>query len=321
MSPELHHLCRGTAKPAYRVPLMSEIREIESNGLKVASLFAGCGGSSTGYRMAGFQIAWANEFVPIAQESYAANMDPRTILDGRDIATVRGSDILEATGLRNGELDILDGSPPCQAFSTEGKREKGWGTDRVYEHGASQKNEDLFFEYCRIRDEVMPRIFVAENVSGLIKGKAKGYFLDILKKLKIGYQVRVQVLDAQWLGVPQQRQRVIFIGVRDDIGMNPIFPKPLPYRYTVRDAIPWIIKVQAKGSFNEGFRMKSAMNPSQTIIASNMRKVEALLPDKSTEHRKFTIAELKRICSFPDDFILKVIMGSNGRGSAIRCRP
>jgi DNA (cytosine-5)-methyltransferase 1 len=105
--------------------------------------------------------------------------------------------------------------------------------------------------------------------------------------------------------VPQQRQRVIFIGVRDDIGMNPIFPKPLPYRYTVRDAIPWIIKVQAKGSFNEGFRMKSAMNPSQTIIASNMRKVEALLPDKSTEHRKFTIAELKRICSFPDDFILK----------------
>jgi site-specific DNA-cytosine methylase len=91
--------------------------------------------------------------------------------------------VLKACGLKAGELDVLDGSPPCQAFSTAGKREKGWGKDRAYEHGAKQKNEDLFFEFIRLRDGIMPRTFVAENVSGLVKGAAKGYFLEILREL------------------------------------------------------------------------------------------------------------------------------------------
>lgn len=257
-----------TDKPPYRVPLMSEVRKLRPNGLKVASLFAGCGGSSTGYRMAGFRLVWANEFVPVAQESYAANMDPRTVLDGRDVAKVKGSEILEATGLGVGELDVLDGSPPCQAFSMAGKRDKGWGTERAYEHGASQKNEDLFFEYCRIRDELMPRTFVAENVSGLVKGVAKGYFLEILGRLKVGYRVEAQLLDAQWLGVPQQRQRIIFVGVRDDVAGDPSFPRPLQYRYSVREALPHLSSVGNIRStgFAPG-QMTPASEPSPTIMA------------------------------------------------------
>lgn len=255
-------------KPPYRVPSMKEIRRIKPNGLTVATTFAGGGGSSLGYRMAGFKIVWANEFVPIAQESYKANAMPYTVVDGRDIKQVTADEILKVTGLARGELDVFDGSPPCQAFSTAGKREDGWGTDKHYEHGASQKNEELFFDYIRLRDGLMPKVFVAENVSGLVKGTAKGFFLEILKELKRGYRVVAPLLDAQWLGVPQARQRIVFIGVRDDLGFDPPVPSPLPYRYSVREAIPWIDQVDhdMMGSFKSGGRITD--RPSVTIMSS-----------------------------------------------------
>lgn len=255
-------------KPPYRVPSMKQIRAIKPNGLTVATTFAGGGGSSLGYRMAGFKIVWANEFVPIAQESYRANAMPYTVVDGRDIKQVKAEEILKATGLARGELDVFDGSPPCQAFSTAGKREEGWGTEKNYEHGASQMNEELFFEYIRLRDGLMPKTFVAENVSGLVKGAAKGFFLEILKKLRVGYRVICPLLDAQWLGVPQVRQRVVFIGVRDDLGFDPPVPAPLPYRYSIREACPWIDQVDhdTMGSFKSGGRITD--RPSVTIMSS-----------------------------------------------------
>ena len=231
---------------------MSEIKEIPWNGLKVASTFSGCGGSCTGYRMAGYKVVWANEFVPSAQASYKANCASDSILDCRDIKLVQPSEILAATNLQVGELDILDGSPPCQAFSTAGKREKGWGKNKQYEHGATQKNETLFDEYIRLLRGLQPRVFVAENVSGLVKGTAKGYFLEILAAMKAsGYRVTCRVVDAQWLGVPQQRRRTIFVGVREDLNREPVHPLPLPYQYSVQDALPWIINSteDTKGKF------------------------------------------------------------------------
>jgi DNA (cytosine-5)-methyltransferase 1 len=209
----------STTKPLYHVPLMTEIAQIPWNGFSVCSLFAGTGGSCLGYRMAGYRVLWANEFVPAAQASYRVNAARGSILDGRDIRQVQPGEILQATGLQVGELDILDGSPPCQAFSTAGKREKGWGKNKTYEHGARQKNETLFTEYIRLLRGLNPKTFVAENVSGLVKGVAKGFFLEILREMKTsGYCVTCKLLDAQWLGVPQMRQRVIFVGVREDLG-------------------------------------------------------------------------------------------------------
>lgn len=237
-------------KPTYRVPLMKEIRNLAWNGFKVVSTFSGCGGSCTGYRMAGFKVVWANEFVPSAQASYKANCAKDSILDCRDIKEIQPEEILKATGLKIGELDILDGSPPCQAFSTAGKREKGWGKDKSYEHGAKQKNEALFDHYIRLLRGLKPKVFIAENVSGLVKGVAKGYFLEILAAMKdSGYRVACQVCDAQWMGVPQQRQRTIFIGVRKDLKLEPVHPKPLPYRYSVQDALPWI----GKAIYQDGY--------------------------------------------------------------------
>jgi DNA (cytosine-5)-methyltransferase 1 len=328
-------------KLPYKVPSMLEIATLPWNGFKVASTFSGAGGSCTGYRMAGFKVVWANEFVPIAQESYKANAASSCFLDCRDIKNIEPSEILAQTGLSVGDLDLFDGSPPCQAFSTAGKREKGWGKKKQYAHGAKQCNETLFSEYIRLLRGLKPKVFVAENVSGLIKGTAKGYFLEILKELKTsGYQVKCKVLDAQWLGVPQRRQRVIFIGVRTDISLEPVFPKPLPYQYSVRDALSWIDSIvnDPKGQFS--VRMNDGTKPNDSITcgnafhfkvkelpksrlkkdAYNFLRVDPEQPcgtvttgspgnDLGVPHkeglRKFTIQELKRICSFPDDFILK----------------
>ena len=326
------------SKPPYAIPTMAEINELPWNGLKVASTFSGAGGSCLGYRMAGYRVVWANEFVPIAQDSYCANKALDCYLDRRDIKLVQPEEILERTGLAVGELDLFDGSPPCQAFSTAGKREKGWGKKKQYEHGASQCNEQLFSEYIRLLDGLQPRVFVAENVSGLVKGTAKGYFLEILAGLKAcGYRVKCKLLDAQWLGVPQSRQRTIFVGVRNDLNMEPVFPKPLPYRYSVRDALPWIMKAvhDTSGSFScgeiqdepapcvmtnragthfveahiehHGFAKENERtnidHVSPAILASGaaQQRFEVVT---GTTRRKFTIPEVKRICAFPDDFIL-----------------
>lgn len=294
----------ATDKRPYGVPTMAEIRAIPWNGLKVASTFSGAGGSCTGYRMAGYRVVWANEFVPAAQASYKANASEHCTLDCRDIRQVQAEDVLQATGLQPGELDLFDGSPPCQAFSTAGQRDKGWGKEKSYEHGAKQCNERLFWEYIRLLNGLQPRTFVAENVSGLVKGTAKGMFLQILKDLKAcGYRVKCKVLDAQWMGVPQTRQRTIFVGVRNDIGLEPVFPKPLPYRYSVRDALPEIGEVihDTSGIMSAG---NVTHSPGPAVLANRAGTHFAKSGD-GTERRKFTIDEVKRICSFPDDFVLK----------------
>lgn len=350
-----------TSKPPYRVPSMDEIAQVTPNGFSCISTFSGCGGSSLGYRIAGFRVLWANEFIPAAQAVYRANASPGTIVDGSDIRKVDPQAVLAALGKSVGEIDLLDGSPPCASFSTAGKRHKGWGEVRKYSDGA-QRTDDLFFEFARILRGIRPKTFVAENVSGLIKGTAKGYFLEILKELKgCGYRVECRLLDAQWLGVPQARQRTIFVGVRNDLGIDPAFPKPLPYRYAVRDALPWIVGVG--GIRQTGFAgesIRSAAEPSPTIMAGggggmntsqfgveaeaditkyctgrewnklregeqseryfNLVRADRNRPSPTicashgspgiasvthpTERRKFSIAELKRICGFPDDFIL-----------------
>ena len=358
----------STVKPPYQVTSMVEIADIPWNGFVVADLFSGCGGSCTGFRMAGYKVAYACEFVPAAQDSYQANASADSYLDCRDVRTVQPQEILNRIGMKQGDLDVLSGSPPCQAFSTAGKREKGWGKLKEYEHGAKQCNEQLFDEYIRLLRGLKPKVFVAENVSGLIKGTAKGMFLEILRDLKAsGYRVKCKVLDAQWLGVPQMRQRTIFIGVREDLELDPVYPKPLRYRYSVRDALPWITKATHDPRFSlkkqarsqgDGFTSRDVTNEPCTTVTignsgispnSNHYQVEAetdisryellppsrqkadafnlseVHPDKPcgtvttaspgndlavpiagrTEKRKFTIAELKRICAFPDDFILK----------------
>lgn len=255
------------AKPPYRVPSMAEVAATPSNGYSTVSTFSGAGGSCLGFRMAGFQILYASEFISAARDTYLANW-PHALVDPRDIREVTADDLLAKIGRQPGEVDVLEGSPPCAAFSTAGKREKTWGKVKNYSDGA-QVTDDLFYEYARLLEGIQPRTFVAENVSGLVKGTAKGYFKLILARLRAcGYRVQARLLDAQWLGVPQQRQRLIFIGVRNDLGLDPVFPEPLPYRYSVRDALPWLTGIQSQGhGFYEGGRRSAAL-PAPTVAAS-----------------------------------------------------
>jgi DNA (cytosine-5)-methyltransferase 1 len=483
---------------------MAEIERARgSTGLSVVSTFSGCGGSCLGFEMAGYDVRYACEFVEAARDTYRLNHPATTFLDPRDIRAVRPEEILERLGLKKGELDVFEGSPPCASFSTAGNRDKDWGKVKAYcvdpetrvlgsdlrhhragdlavgdqlvgfeeentaghrgrrfltttvertarlrrpsvrvelEDGTSttcstdhrwlvvsgsnlrwkragslcvgdvllsvgtwdvdetrdagylaglfdgegcvsrsgstrlvsmaqkegpvlerairllgargfevgeatsrpvvnitingglperlrflgqvrperlvakaetlyagvnvgaarkvrvraiealgerevvaittrhatlvadgllshnsdvkQRTDDLFFEWARILEGLQPRVFVAENVSGLVKGKAFGYFKMILARLEeCGYIVGARVLDAQWLGVPQQRQRLILIGVRKDIAKKlgltsktiP-YPKPRPYFYSMRDALPHLSSVvhDTSGLFGQG---------------------------------------------------------------------
>jgi DNA (cytosine-5)-methyltransferase 1 len=116
-------------------------------------------------------------------------------------------------------------------------------------------------------------------------------------------------LDAQWLGVPQQRQRTIFVGVRNDLNLEPAHPKPLAYRYSVKDALPWIVS-EKRGGSPENWQKSD--RPASTIVGSGhslsptayLSGGTYVIDNVSTEKRKFSIAELRRICAFPDDFIL-----------------
>lgn len=225
----------------YDIPTMEEIRALPWNGLNVASTFSGCGGSSLGYRMAGARVLYANEFIPEAAETYRANAADYTHVDTRDIRTVTAADILAGTGLDVGELDLFDGSPPCSAFSTAGKGAKGYGKAKSYSDTGHQVVDDLFFEYARLLKDLQPKAFVAENVKGLTKGAAKGYFLRILAELRAaGYDVKAKVLNAAWLGVPQARERLIFVGIRKDLVTAPPFPAPHEKIPTINDAMAYL---------------------------------------------------------------------------------
>lgn len=301
-------------KPSYRIPSMKEIEQIPFNGLTVVSTFSGAGGSCLGYRMAGYRVVYANEFIPAAQEAYKAN-HPHSYLDTRDIRQVKPEEILQITGLKKGELDLLDGSPPCVSFSSaSGKREKSWGTIRPYSD-TKQRVDDLFFEYIRILKGLQPKVFIAENVQGLIQGKAIGFFNQILNELKqCGYRVKAAVLDASRLGVPQKRMRLIFQGVRKDLKKEPVFPRPLPYQYTVKELFPYVKRLQAGGTKGKGFQWKDARRPAYTVTQSDGKRnsqnfITSSCYIEAIEHgeriqRKWNINELKKISSFPDDFIL-----------------
>jgi DNA (cytosine-5)-methyltransferase 1 len=168
----------------------------------VVSLFAGCGGSSLGYSMAGFRELLAVEWDEHAVETFKANFPDVPVWQG-DIAELSIEECLRLIGLQPGELD---GSPPCQEFSTAGRRKMDDGRNQ------------LFQEYVRLLRGLRPKVLVMENVSGMVKGKMKLIFAEIMRELKAsGYNVSARLMNALYFGVPQSRQRMIFIGVREDL--------------------------------------------------------------------------------------------------------
>lgn len=237
-------------KPPYVVPTMADVRAAAgTNGYRMVSTFSGAGGSCIGFKLAGFDVIWASEFVPVAQGVYRTN-HPGTHLDTRDIREVEPAEILDVIGLSPGDLDVLEGSPPCAAFSLAGSGSAKWGEVRKYSD-TKQRVDDLFFEFARLVDGLQPRVFLAENVEGLVSGNAKGYFKAIMRALRAcGYTVEAKLLNARWLGLPQTRSRLFFYGVREDLAATPLWPTPLPHQYTLHDALPHIKELWVKADFD-----------------------------------------------------------------------
>lgn len=283
----------------------------EPNAPTVISTFAGAGGSSLGYSMAGYRELLAVEWDNNAVETFRLNFPGVPVYHG-DIAKLSVEQCIALAGLTGPrQLDVFDGSPPCQGFSTAGKRD--FNDDR----------NQLFREYVRLLRGLQPKVFVMENVSGMVKGKMKLIFADIMRELKAsGYVVSARLLNAMWFGVPQSRERMIFIGVRQDLGLAPSHPKAesrpvtagkaIDGCKTVTDAPKWrkfnldLWNKQKPGDngidgkyFNH-VRMDFS-KPSPTIPKSAVFGGFVGL-SHCTAPRSLNLGELMRLGSYPDGF-------------------
>ena len=281
----------------------------------VISTFAGCGGSSLGYKLAGFKELLAIDFDKNAVETFKLNF-PEMPIWQKDIKEIKSQEIFGFCKIKKGELDVLDGSPPCQGFSTAGKRQ------------ITDPRNNLFNHFVRLIEELQPKVFVMENVSGMVKGKMKGRFKEIVLKLKnTGYIVKCKQLNAMYYNVPQSRQRLFFIGVRSDLGKEPVFPIPSKKIIIVKEALKDNISIESE--IKEAFdktpnyikpllkKMKDYEVASKYDIKGNYfnhkrngisRPSRTILKTPDTYHhrenRLLTETELKLLSSFPVDFKL-----------------
>lgn len=189
---------------------------IEKHGKKVFTTFACGGGSSMGYKLAGYDVIGANDIDPDMERVYKANHNPKIYILS-SISDLKTIDLPKE--LFN--LDILDGSPPCSTFSLAGSREKVWKKSKKFREGQTEQIlSDLFFEFIDVANRLRPKIIVAENVKGMLIGNAKMYTKEVIERMKnIGYSVQLFLLDSSTMGVPQKRQRVFFIARRNDLNL------------------------------------------------------------------------------------------------------
>jgi len=294
--------------------------------LKVVSFFAGAGGLDLGFSKAGFEVIWANEFDKEIWSTYRLN-HPNTILDTRSITEIQADDVPDCDG--------IIGGPPCQSWSEAGALK-----------GIDDKRGQLFFDFIRILAAKQPKFFVAENVSGMLFKRhddALNNIKEMFKNAGIGYDLSFAMLNAVDFGVPQDRKRVFFVGIRRDLGITFTFPEPLAERFNLKDAIDDLkdsaipaLELQntnkqgcnipnheyMTGGFSSIYmsrnRVRSWDEPSFTIQASGRHaplhpqapKMVSVGVDKrefvqGQEHlyRRLSVRECARIQTFPDDFI------------------
>lgn len=255
----------------------------------VISTFAGCGGSSLGYSMAGYRELLAVEWEQNAVDTFRLNFPDVPVYHG-DIAKLSVDECLEMTGLQPGELDVFDGSPPCQGFSTAGKRQ------------IDDERNQLFREYVRLLKGLKPKVFVMENVSGMVKGKMKLLFAEILRELKAaGYRVSARLLNAMYFHVPQSRQRMIFIGVREDLEVDPSHPGAQSQIASIYDAIGLMGHIEYRHNYSKGkvsWARSSFESPCLTITKTGLGW--KIVIDGS--QRQFSKEELQTLASYPPSF-------------------
>ena len=273
--------------------------------MDVVSLFSGAGGLDLGFIQAGHRIIWANDLFHDAVLTYRANIGNHII--EQDIHEIPSEDIPDC--------DIVIGGFPCQGFSIA-------NTGR---HADDERNV-LYLQLLRVIHDKQPLFFLAENVKGILSLEHRAVFENILNDFgNLNYQVQYRVLNAADYGVPQRRERVIIVGVRNDIDFHFEYPEPthskdgvngLPHWVSVREAIdhfpdpdepndiPHHTYSKYKLIFN-GFLGKRRLDPdmpSPTITARGDDKGGVVVHAHYNGQRRMTGRELAAIQTFPDDF-------------------
>ena len=176
--------------------------------MKVVSLFAGCGGLDLGFEKAGFDVVWANEYDSSIHATYRLN-HPKTQLCTLDIREIRANDIPNCDG--------IIGGPPCQSWSLGGKS-----------LGIEDDRGKLVYDYIRIVQDKKPKFFIMENVPGMVTPRHFDAFNEFLNLFRnAGYVVKYELMNAADFQIPQERLRVIIVGVRNDLDVEYLFPTKL----------------------------------------------------------------------------------------------
>lgn len=298
-------------------------KNIKPNKYKVFGTFICGGGSTMGYKLAGFNHLGGVEIDPPIADVYKTNHNPKYLFLEDIRKFVKRSDI--PNELYN--LDLLDGSPPCSSFSMAGNREKDWGKKKVFKEGQSEQVlDDLFFEYIELAKKLQPKIILAENVKGLIQGNAKLYVKRIFNAFNdAGYNVQLFLLNAASMGVPQKRERVFFICQRKDLKLPKLKlefnEKSIPFKYVdegkvirkpIRDGIKQYYKITPMG------KCVSSVHPKGMYFGTYKQHPEIVsntcIADSgggimlhSTEDGYLTDNEYKIIGTYPLDYNFKSI--------------
>lgn len=300
--------------------------------MKILSLFTGAGGLDLGFERAGFNIVWANEYDKTIWDTFKYNF-PNTNLDTRSITDVPSNEIPS-------DIDGIIGGPPCQSWSEFGLK-----------RGIEDKRGQLFFEYIRIIKDKNPKFFLAENVSGILASRHSVALNDILDTLKADYAMpEPELLNSNDHGVPQDRERVFFIGYRKDLGKVFKYPKKNRGRKSWLQGAIWDLRKSAVpfgekekfpnheyfvGDFSPHYmsrnRVRQWKQPSFTIQAG--ARHAPIHPDANPmvfvekdkfrfdgEVRRLTVRECARIQTFPDSFLFiykNIIDGYKMVGNAV----
>lgn len=209
---------------------LSDIKKVPKRDINVFTTFACGGGSTMGYKLNGLHVKWVNDIDPQMQKIYTENHHPDNyyLCDIRDLKSKIDASII-------GKVDILDGSPPCSSFSMAGNREKDWGKKKVFREGqAHQVLDDLFFRFLDLADVIKPKIIIAENVKGMLAGKAKTYTRNVMRRFnELGYNVQLFLFNSASMGVPQKRERVFFIASKKELNLPKLVMEfnepPIPF--------------------------------------------------------------------------------------------
>ena len=224
--------------------------------------FCGAGGLGLGLKRAGFEILLSFDIDQRCIETINSNKKYFNHPAVRaDIANMLNGELLKRCELKRGELFLLAGGPPCQGFSIQRR-----GSD------IDARNE-LVLMYGKLINEIYPKYFVMENVSGIAGKRGKTILEHLIESVKkIGYNVHIKLLDAQDYGVPQRRKRYIVVGERKDIGKNYTYPVPNGIHHTVRDTIGYLPVPPEDGSDYPGI----TLHRRDHLSDRNLQRIRAI---------------------------------------------